>query len=99
MKNYVDVNDNHFGGKEELKDVCKSIDLDKVYVKGGVPLYSDTKEMLVSTQDNHSLVVGTTGARKTRSLVVPMICNIAGAATRQSMIVHDTKGEVSSYCN
>ena len=98
MKHYVNVNDNHFGGKEELKDVCKSIDLDKVYVKGGVPLYSDTKEMLVSTQDNHSLIIGTTGARKTRSLVVPMICNIAGAATRQSMIVHDTKGEVSSYC-
>lgn len=96
--NYINVNDNHFGGKEELKDVCKSIDLDKVYVKGGVPLYSDTKEMLVSTQDNHSLIIGTTGARKTRSLVVPMICNIAGAATRQSMIVHDTKGEVSSYC-
>lgn len=98
MKNYINVNDNHFGGKEELKDVCKSVDLDKVYVKGGVPLYSDTKEMLVSTQDNHSLIIGTTGARKTRSLVVPMICNIAGAATRQSMIVHDTKGEVSSYC-
>lgn len=53
MKNYVNVNDNHFGGKEELETVCDSIHLNETYIKGGVPLYSDTKEMLVSTQDNH----------------------------------------------
>lgn len=99
MKNYINVNDNYFGGKEELKAVCDSIHLDEEYHKGGVPLYSDTKEMLVSTQDNHSLIIGTTGARKTRSLVVPMICNIAGGAEKQSMVVHDTKGDVSKYCH
>ena len=98
MNNYINVNDNHFGGKEELKAVCDSIHLNETYVKGGVPLYSDTKEMLVSTQDNHSLIIGTTGARKTRSLVVPMICNIAGGVEKQSMVVHDTKGDISKYC-
>lgn len=98
MKSFIDVNNVSFGGKDELIGAAEKIYLNVGYKKGGVPLYSDTEEMLVSTQDNHSLIIGTTGARKTRSLVIPMICNIAGGTDKQSMIVHDTKGDVSNYC-
>ena len=97
MRNYILPNENSFGDVDDLKKISDLIRLDEPYEKGGLPLYSNTSQMLVSTNDTHSLILGTTGSRKTRSFVFPMVLNIAGAKEKQSMIVHDTKGDVPKY--
>lgn len=97
MRNYISPNEISFGDVDDLKKISELIRLDEPYNKGGLPLYSNTSEMLVSTSDTHSLILGTTGSRKTRSVVFPMVLNIASAKEKQSMIVHDTKGDVPKY--
>ncbi len=97
VRNYILPNENSFGDVDDLKKISDLIRLDEPYDKGGLPLYSNTSQMLVSTNDTHSLILGTTGSRKTRSFVFPMVLNIAGAKEKQSMIVHDTKGDVPKY--
>lgn len=97
MRNYISPNEISFGDVDDLKKISELIRLDEPYGKGGLPLYSNTSEMLVSTSDTHSLILGTTGSRKTRSVVFPMVLNIANAKEKQSMIVHDTKGDVPKY--
>lgn len=97
MRNYISPNEISFGDVDNLKKISELIRLDEPYNKGGLPLYSNTSEMLVSTSDTHSLILGTTGSRKTRSVVFPMVLNIASAKEKQSMIVHDTKGDVPKY--
>lgn len=97
MKNYIVPNDISFGEVEDLEKISDLICLDEEYEKGGLVLYSDTTQMLVSTNDSHSIITGTTGSRKTRSVVFPMVLNIAGAKEKQSMIVHDPKGDVPKY--
>ena len=94
MKNFILPNENSFGNVDELKKVATEIDLSEDYKKGGMPLYSDTSKMLVSISDTHTLITGTTGSRKTRSFVYEAVLNIAGAKEKQSMVVHDTKGDV-----
>lgn len=87
MRNYISPNEISFGDVDDLKKISEIIRLDEPYNKGGLPLYSNTSEMLVSTSDTHSLILGTTGYRKTRSVVFPMVLNIASAKEKQSMIV------------
>ncbi len=62
--------------------------------KGGFPLlYSKDKQQLaVDSADSHTLVVGASGSKKTRSLVLPAI-KILGHAG-ESMIINDPKGEL-----
>lgn len=97
MRNYISPNEISFGDVDDLKKISELIRFNEPYNKGGLPLYSNTSEMLVSTSDTHSLILGTTGSRKTRSVVFPMVLNIASAKEKQSMIVHDTKGDVPKY--
>lgn len=61
---------------------------------GGVPLlYSKEKRQLaVDASDNHTLVIGASGSKKTRSLVLPTI-KVLGYAG-ESMIINDPKGEL-----
>lgn len=97
MKNFVLPNEVGFGDIEDLKCHFDTIQLDGIYKKGGLPIYADTKEMCVSSNDTHSLIMGTTGSRKTRSVILPMIYNIANGEEKQSMIIHDTKGDVPQF--
>lgn len=97
MRNYISSNEISFGDTSDLLKLGVQIDLKRPYEKGGLPLCSDAKSMIVSTSDTHSLTLGTTGSRKTRSVVLPMVLNIAGANEKQSMVIHDTKGDVPKY--
>lgn len=97
MKNFILPNEISFGDSTDLLKITEKINLSEPYDKGGLPLCSNAHEMLVSISDTHSLITGTTGSRKTRSVVFPMVLNIAKAKEKQSMIVHDTKGDLPKY--
>lgn len=63
---------------------------------GGVPLgqTEEGEEILVDSSDVHSLIIGSTGSKKSRLIVMPNIY-ILGAAG-ESMIVSDPKAEIYS---
>lgn len=63
---------------------------------GGYPIMYDneTQSLILDPSDNHQLVLGATGSKKTRAIIMPAIKVLAYAG--ESMIIHDTKGELFS---
>lgn len=59
---------------------------------GGVPLLYDGDKIYVDASDSHSLIIGATGSKKTRLIVLPLV-HILGYAG-ESMIITDPKAEV-----
>lgn len=63
---------------------------------GGIPLLYDaeTRRLYIDASDTHSLVYGSTGSLKTRTIVSPGI-KVLGYAG-ESMVINDPKGELFS---
>ncbi len=82
---HLDINTHRFSGKKSFDGQV-----------GGFPLmYNKEKQKLaVDATDSHTLVVGASGSKKTRSLVLPAI-KVLGYAG-ESMIINDPKGELYS---
>lgn len=84
-QNYAHFNIDHctFSGKRSYEGYC-----------GGVPMMYNGEErsLAVDAMDNHTLVYGSSGSKKTRCLVMPTIKIIGHAG--ESMIIHDSKGEL-----
>ena len=59
---------------------------------GGIPLLYDDSTVYVDSYDSHSLIIGSTGSKKTRLVVMPLV-KILGYA-EESMIICDPKAEV-----
>lgn len=80
---YLNLDTGKFGGKLSYDNQ-----------KGGVPLmYNGAMEQLVvDPTDSHTLVFGSSGSKKTRTVVMPSIHVLAQAG--ESMIIHDAKGEL-----
>lgn len=80
---YLNLSTGTFGGK---------LSYDRQ--KGGVPLMynSETEQLVVDPTDSHTLVFGSSGSKKTRTVVMPSIHVLCQAG--ESMIIHDAKGEL-----
>ena len=95
-----------FGEKEEkgYSRWCKEKEMKKAYkvyrvgVKdmtapaGGVVFINDGKNMWVDDGENHTLVIGVTGAGKTTAVVDPLIYSLCKHG--ESMVITDPKGEI-----
>lgn len=94
MDKYISANHNRYGDNdEELKEHGTEIDITEPYEKGGFVLQADGKRMVVSTNDTHSLTVGSTGSGKSYSAVAPTGLNIIKSKSKDSLIVIYPKGE------
>ena len=62
----------------------------------GLARQKPSQGVYVLNKDEHALVLGSTGAGKTRSLVLPTI-GITGSARRESLLISDPKGEVFDH--
>lgn len=60
--------------------------------KGGLPLISDGDTVYLDSSDAHSLIIGSTGSKKTRLFAMPMLELFMRAG--ESVIVTDPKGEL-----
>ena len=80
---HLDINTHRFSGKRAYDGQ-----------NGGVPLLylKDKQQLAVDANDNHTLVIGASGSKKTRSVVLPAIKVLAYAG--ESMIINDPKGEL-----
>ena len=59
---------------------------------GGIPIIMNEKKVFVDNGEYHNLVIGSTGAGKTQTTVLPMVHILA--KNDESMIVTDPKGEI-----
>ena len=59
---------------------------------GGVPLYSNGETAYVDSSDSHSLIIGSTGSKKTRLVAMPTLQILASAG--ESFVATDPKGEL-----
>ena len=59
---------------------------------GGVPLGIENDSVLVDSSDSHTLVLGSTGSKKSRLVIMPAVRILADAG--ESMIVSDPKSEI-----
>lgn len=77
----------------EVKTVLTQVDMTKETIPGcGAPLISDGCTAYVNNGDSHTLIIGSTGSKKTRLVIMPTLETIARAG--ESVICTDPKGEL-----
>ena len=78
---------------EEIQKTLTKINIaDEQYVGCGVPLISNGYTAYVDASDSHTLILGSTGSKKSRLLIMPTMCTIAKGG--ESVICTDPKGEL-----
>lgn len=87
--------ESHISTPEEMKKtILTRVDFsDEKVSTSGIPLIADGSEVYLNGENEHWLIVGESGSKKTRCCVKPLIASLAKA--RESMIVTDVKGEIS----
>ncbi len=87
------MNGTRFLKQDELAQCLTEIDLTKEqYPVGGVPLLVKDQKAYVDGNDNHTIIFGATGSKKTRMFAMPSIGIFARAG--ESFVVTDPKGEL-----
>ena len=75
-----------------LKKFTPNKNLKYVTQYGGVPVGQYNEDILVDSSDSHTLIIGSTGSKKSRLVVMPSIYILGDA--EESMIVSDPKAEI-----
>jgi type IV secretion system protein VirD4 len=82
-----------WASEEEIKaSLYKIIMNEKIPKFGGMPLYADSKGIYVEHEDYHTLIMGLTGAGKSRRIIMPSLWLFA--LSGESIIVTDPKAEL-----
>ena len=89
-------NESRWADENEIKETNTLIDIEKGdLTAAGLPLISDGRMAYVNTKDEHCLIFGSTGSKKTRTCVLPMVELMIKAG--ESIVCTDPKGEI--YAN
>ena len=79
--------------EEEISEGLTRINLTAAhYPACGLPVLSNGRTAFVNNGDSHALIMGSTGSKKSRLFVMPMMEMIAKAG--ESVVVNDPKGEL-----
>ncbi|MBR1847222.1 MAG: type IV secretory system conjugative DNA transfer family protein [Bacilli bacterium] len=91
--------ENRFATPDEMKAMLTRVDISDAdgadVPTGGMPFISDTKTIYGDTQDYHTLILGSTGSMKSRTLILPTIYTLALAG--ENLIIADPKGELYDF--
>jgi type IV secretion system protein VirD4 len=80
---------------KEINKLLKSIDrADSEPQYAGIVLASDKNHIFVEYKNIHTFVIGTTGAGKSQTIVLPSIHTIIICKMPESMVINDVKGEL-----
>jgi type IV secretion system protein VirD4 len=79
--------------RDEIKSSLYKVDFDGGNLcYGGIPLFAEKGAVYVDPADTHSLIIGSTGSKKTRLIGMPALRMYANAG--ESFIVTDPKAEL-----
>ena len=99
-RNNSTSNDVRWADPDEFKNAAtiKQIHVDAGECPAcGLPVISDGRTVYVDNSDTHTIILGSTGSKKTRNIVMPLL-NMAALAG-ESVIVTDPKGEIYDACS
>jgi len=94
----MDYSANHspysrWASETEIKSSLQKITLDNNNLPcGGIPLYADSGAVYIEQEDAHSLIIGSTGSKKTRLIGMPTLQIYANSG--ESFITTDPKAEL-----
>lgn len=88
----LEVRQSRWATDTEIQSSAVRIELSKEYPASGLPVFSDGKTMFVDAADTHSLIYGSSGSKKTRLFVFPLVNSLLQA--KESCIITDPKGEI-----
>ena len=93
-QNPVGTAENRWADEEEIRKDLTHIRLSDpgAVPAGGIPVVSNGDDVWVDTSDSHSLIIGSTGSKKTRLFVMPCLEILRRA--KESVVVTDPKGEL-----
>lgn len=90
---YITNSNSRFSEPEEILAHARPLTNTFGKTASGIPLYYSSDETLyVDNEDNHTLVVGPTGCKKSRVTVFTTLATIINAG--ESAVVNDPKGEI-----
>ena len=85
--------DSRWAEEHEIKSVLTCVDFAQDELPAsGVPLISDGRKVYVDASDTHTLVLGSSGSKKSRNMAFPQV--MLNIKARHSMVVLDVKGEI-----
>ena len=89
----LNVNYARWATEEEFKKDLVEVSLDDCSVaQSGIPLLCSDTAAYVDASDSHSLIIGSSGSKKTRLFILPSILSLAKAG--ESMVITDPKAEL-----
>lgn len=88
---YITKSVARFAEADEIKSATRPA-FDSWQRCAGVPLYYEGDTLYVDNEDNHTLVVGPTGCKKTRVIVNSTLASIIESG--ESAVINDPKGEL-----
>jgi len=98
VRHYNDQTQAYPGGArwaeaEEMKATLSPVELDQPHMTAcGLPFLCEGRTVYVDNSDSHSLILGATGSKKTRLMVMPTMQMIAKAG--ESVVCTDPKSEL-----
>ena len=88
------INQGRFATEDEIVSRFQKINYqDATASVGGLNIISDGKNAVVDGYDNSTMIVGATGSKKTRTVVMPYI--LSAALAGHSLVIHDCKGDIN----
>lgn len=92
-ENPLDSNYARWATDEEFKSTLTPIILEQDgYPESGIPLVCENGITYVDSSDSHSLIIGSSGSKKSRLFMMPGIFTLSRAG--ESMVITDPKGEL-----
>lgn len=80
----------HYDFIKSLKRI--NLNSEEIYTQGGVPLACENGNIYVDVSDNHSLILGSTGSKKSRLIAMPTLQILTRCG--ESFVVTDPKQEL-----
>ncbi len=82
----------NWANNREIAQKLKKIKINERLEESGIPIMSENKDLYISTEKRHNLVIGSTGSGKTQAVILPLVKLSIKAG--ESFLVNDVKGEI-----
>lgn len=91
-ENPLDINYARWAAEEEIKESLTPLFWGNRNEKSGIPLLVSDGITYVETTDSHSLIIGSSGSKKSRLFMMPSVLTLCQAG--ESMVITDPKAEI-----
>lgn len=91
-ENPLDINYARWATEEEIKESLTPLFWGHDNEKSGIPLLVSDGITYVETSDSHSLIIGSSGSKKSRLFMMPSVLTLCQAG--ESMVITDPKAEI-----